>query len=54
MKLHLGFVKLKLDDYSKCYLPHMDFENGELMSLNINIKNLFLSEELKKFTKFES
>ena len=26
------------DDYSKCYLPHMDFENGELMSLNVVCK----------------
>jgi predicted SAM-dependent methyltransferase len=24
-----------LDDYSQCYLPHMDKENGKLMSLNI-------------------
>jgi len=23
------------DDYSKCYLPHLDQENGTLMSLNI-------------------
>ena len=23
------------DDYSKCYLPHMDKENGQLMSLNV-------------------
>ena len=23
------------DDYSKCYLPHMDKENGMLMSLNV-------------------
>ena len=26
------------DDYSKCYIPHMDFEKGELMSLNIVCK----------------
>ena len=26
------------DDYSKYYLPHMDFEKGELMSLNIICK----------------
>ena len=40
------------DDYSKCYLPHMDKENGELMSLNVlctksndvNINNVKLSE----------
>ena len=50
------------DDYSKSYLPHMDFEKGELMSLNIickknkniDINNLFLCETLKKFTKFAS
>jgi len=24
-----------IDDYSQCYLPHMDKENGKLMSLNI-------------------
>jgi ubiquinone/menaquinone biosynthesis C-methylase UbiE len=23
------------DDYSQCYLPHMDKENGKLMSLNV-------------------
>ena len=23
------------DDFSRAYLPHMDFENGRLMSLNI-------------------
>ena len=23
------------DDYSKCYIPHMDREGGELMSLNV-------------------
>ena len=48
------------DDYSKSYLPHMDFENGELLSLNIickkkrnvDINNLILCEPLKKFTKF--
>ena len=49
------------DDYSKVIF-HMDFEKGELMSLNIickkkknnDIKNLVLSETVKKFTKFES
>jgi len=48
------------DDYSKCYLPHMDFENGELMSLNIickkiknvDINNVILCEALQKYTKF--
>ena len=24
-----------MDDYSQCYLPHLDKENGEIMSLNI-------------------
>ena len=50
------------DDYSKCYIPHMDFEKGELMSLNIvckkkkniDINNIILCETIKKFTKFES
>lgn len=55
------FLKDK-DDYSKSYLPHMNFDKGELMSLNIickkkkniDINNLFLSETLIKFTKFKS
>ena len=25
----------KYDDYSQSYIPHMDKENGQLMSLNI-------------------
>ena len=30
-----------IDDYSQCYLPHMDKQNGKLMSLNIEgIKKL--------------
>ncbi|RLL51944.1 methyltransferase domain-containing protein [Mariprofundus sp. EBB-1] len=28
------------DDYSRSYLPHMDFEQGRLMSLNITAKRL--------------
>ena len=48
-----------LDDYSKCYIPHMDFKNGELMSLNIickkerdvDINSIILCDILKKFTK---
>ena len=28
----------KIDDYSQAYLPHMDKENGMLMSLNIQAK----------------
>jgi hypothetical protein len=27
-----------IDDYSQAYLPHMDKENGRLMSLNIQAK----------------
>jgi len=27
-----------LDDYSKCYLPHMDKERGMLMSLNVRAR----------------
>ena len=50
------------DDYSKSYLPHMDFKNGELMSLNIicrknkdvDINNIVLSEKIKKFTTITS
>lgn len=30
-----SFLPNDYDDYSKAYLPHMDFENGMLMSLNI-------------------
>ena len=48
------------DDYSKAYLPHMDSENGTLMSLNIMCtKNrditrdeIILSEELKRYVKY--
>ena len=29
------FLPEDYDDYSRAYLPHMDFENGKLMSLNI-------------------
>lgn len=47
------------DDYSKSYLPHMDFENGEAMSLNImcekesdiNNSDVNLTPNLKKFLK---
>ena len=50
-----------LDDFSKCYLPHMDKKNGELMSLNIfcnkvkhvDKKNVQLSEKLTKYTKYK-
>lgn len=30
------FLPKDYDDYSRSYLPHMDFENGELLSLNIS------------------
>ena len=29
------FLPADYDDYSRAYIPHMDFENGRLMSLNI-------------------
>ena len=29
------FLPEGFDDYSRSYLPHMDFDNGKLMSLNI-------------------
>jgi len=29
------FLPEGFDDYSRAYMPHMDFENGSLMSLNI-------------------
>jgi predicted SAM-dependent methyltransferase len=35
------FLPQGFDDYSKAYLPHLDFENGRHMSLNIiAIKNI--------------
>jgi ubiquinone/menaquinone biosynthesis C-methylase UbiE len=47
--LKIGFSEIKryewretehsdIDDFSQCYLPHMDKENGMLMSLNIEAK----------------
>ena len=44
--INIGFIKAyrydwrntehsHIDDFSQCYLPHMDKENGKLMSLNI-------------------
>jgi len=33
-----NFLPKDYDDYSKAYIPHMDFENGKLMSLNISGK----------------
>ena len=32
------------DDFSKCYLPHMDFDNGKLMSLNVTASKCIESE----------
>jgi predicted SAM-dependent methyltransferase len=29
------FLPAGADDYSRSYLPHLDFENGKLMSLNV-------------------
>jgi len=29
------FLPANYDDYSRSYLPHMDFDNGRLMSLNV-------------------
>lgn len=29
------FLPTDYDDYSRCYLPHLDFANGRLMSLNV-------------------
>lgn len=29
------FLPPGYDDYSRAYLPHMDFEHGRLMSLNV-------------------
>jgi predicted SAM-dependent methyltransferase len=34
------FLPSHFDDYSRCYLPHMDFENGRLMALNITAVKL--------------
>ena len=28
-------MEMNIDDFSKSFLPHMDFKNGKLMSLNI-------------------
>jgi len=32
------FLPENYDDYSRAYMPHMDFENGRLMSLNLMAK----------------
>jgi len=52
----LEFLKEK-DDYSKAFIPHMDFDNGELMSLNIickknkNYENKIIPNSIKRFFK---
>lgn len=35
------FLPEGFDDYSRCYLPHMDFENGRLMVLNVTAEKLW-------------
>lgn len=30
-----SFLPIEYDDYSKAYIPHLDFENGTLVSLNL-------------------
>lgn len=35
------FLPEGYDDFSRAYLPHMDFENGRLMSLNIVAKKVY-------------
>ena len=30
-----GFLPKNYDDYSRSYIPHLDFKNGRLMSLNV-------------------
>lgn len=32
------FLPSGYDDFSRAYIPHMDFENGRLMSLNVTAK----------------
>lgn len=34
------FLPDGFDDYSRCYLPHMDFEHGRLMVLNITAEKV--------------
>lgn len=34
------FLPEDFDDYSRSYLPHMDFKNGKLMSLNITAEKI--------------
>lgn len=32
------FLPKDYDDFSRCYLPHLDFEHGRLMSLNVRAR----------------
>ena len=32
------FLPANYDDFSRAYIPHMDFENGRLMSLNVTAR----------------
>ena len=34
------FLPDGFDDYSRCYLPHMDFEHGQLMVLNVTAEKI--------------
>ena len=34
------FLPQDFDDFSRAYLPHMDFDNGRLMSLNVVAKKI--------------
>jgi hypothetical protein len=36
------FLPEGFDDYSRAYLPHMDFENGKLMVLNVTAEKIGL------------
>lgn len=41
------FLPDGFDDYSRCYLPHMDFEHGQLMVLNVT------AEKVKHVTEYD-
>lgn len=53
------FLEQEQDDYSKAYLPHLDFKNGVCMSLNVVCKkqtnidntNIKITDNLKKYFK---
>jgi len=42
------FLPEGFDDYSRCYLPHMDFEHGRLMVLNIT------AEKIRNVTDYDT